>query len=194
MCLYPSPRRAQIKSGKSKDPNGLLAPVRLGSAGLSINPMMDGCHSGLCGQTEVPFVPKVQADGKPPGTAAAKAKKWGYYPLTWHLVAPGNPCVLTAGAMGLAAGFLAVGMPAWSRFRNQELSCLPPAPFIAQTATWFMAAQGHCTGSIKPISQCFLPGNLAPVQSIQEGLAALCSEGAREDSGFPGWQECWILG
>lgn len=63
-----------------------------------------------------------------------------------------------------------------SRFGNGELSCLPPAPFIAQTATCFMAAEGHRTGSINSVSQHFLPGKLAPVQSRQEGLAALCRD------------------
>lgn len=95
---------------------------------------------------------------------------------------------------GVVPAFLAVGDAARSRFGNRELSCLPPAPFTAQTATWFMAAEGHCTGSINPVSQRFLPGKLAPVQSRQEGLAALCREEARTASSFPSLQARWILG
>lgn len=103
----------------------------------------------------------------------------GCHPRMWHLAAAGTP-VSMGRAPGrcweVVPGFLAVGDEARSRFGNQELSCLPPAPFTAQTATCFMAAEGHCTGSINPVSQCFLPGKLAPVQSRQEGLAALCRD------------------
>lgn len=74
------------------------------------------------------------------------------------------------------------GMPAWSRFRNQELSCLPPAPFIArqQHGLWQLKAIQQA-----PLRRRFLPGNLAAVQSIQEGLAALGGEGARPARGSP---------
>lgn len=64
----------------------------------------------------------------------------------------------------------------------------PPAPFTAQTVTWFMAAEGHCTGSINPVSQRLLPGKLAPVQSRQEGLAA------RTASSFPSSVARGVLG
>lgn len=91
-----------------------------------------------------------------------------------------NPPVPVGRAPGrcweVVLGFPAVGDVAQSRFGNWELSCLPAAPFSAQTATCFMAAEGHCTGSINPVSQRFLPGKLAPVQSRQEGLAALCRD------------------
>lgn len=70
----------------------------------------------------------------------------------------------------------------------------PPAPFTAQTVTWFMAAEGHCTGSINPVSQRLLPGKLAPVQSRQEGLAALCRERARTASSVPSSVARWDLG
>lgn len=58
-------------------------------------------------------------------------------------------------------GFLAVGDMAWSRFGNEELSCLPPAPFSAQPAAWVMAAEGI---AMSPASQALLPRKLAPAQ------------------------------
>lgn len=83
------------------------------------------------------------------------------------------PSVAPWQVLGVVPAFLTAGNAAQSRFGNRELSCLPPAPLTAQTGPCFTAAEAIAQPPLMHYPSVFPQGKLAPVQSRQEGLAAL---------------------